>query len=309
VSSPSPPQPDSHLERYQALLDIGDIIHTCRDLDELFRKLPTCVRRVIDFDGIAVNLFDEQQAMRVTLLETKGPPPVPLNIGVTVPIEGTPAIWVLEHQRVLRLRVADNDPQFWLHHENMRRLGIAVTYTFPLTTTLKRLGVLLIAFAGEVDLPVAELVFMQRVVDQVAMAVENAMHFEQLRAAERAVVRERDRTQLLLEVNNAVVSNLGLSQLINAISWSLQQVIPHDAAFIILCDADVKHIRVQALNLQAPETALFEEGVSIPAEGTPEALAITSRRPVLASPTIDVFRRHGCNQPWIRGLAPVARLR
>jgi formate hydrogenlyase transcriptional activator len=179
----------------------------------------------------------------------------------------------------------------------MQRLGVAVTYVFPLTTSLTRLGVLLLAFMDEVDLPDSELQFMQRVADQVAVAIENALQFGQVRAAEREVTRERDRSQLLLEVNNAVASHLGLKELVQSISASLRRVVPHDAAFLTLYDSDGARLRVQALDLQALDQAPFEEGVLISMDDTPEGQAITARQPVLLCPRVDLAR---FSSPWVR---------
>ena len=50
---------------------------------------------------------------------------------------------------------------------------------------------------------------MQQVAKQVAVAVDNVLHDESAQSAQRQLTRERDRLQLLLEVNNAVVSHLG----------------------------------------------------------------------------------------------------
>ena len=49
---------------------------------------------------------------------------------------------------------------------------------------------------------------MQQVANQVAVAVDNVLHDESVRSAQQLLTRERDRLQLLLEVNNAVVSRL-----------------------------------------------------------------------------------------------------
>ena len=63
------------------------------------------------------------------------------------------------------------------------------------------------------------------------------------------MTRERDRTKLLLEVNNAVVSHLDLSELLKSISASLEGMMSNDSAFIALCHADGTHLQTQALDL------------------------------------------------------------
>ena len=83
---------------------------------------------------------------------------------------------------------------------------------------------------------------------QVAVAVDNALNFEKARAAEQQLTRERDRLQLLLEVNNAVASHLDLRELLHAISTCLRRVTHHRAAALTLYDPEVNQLRVHALD-------------------------------------------------------------
>jgi formate hydrogenlyase transcriptional activator len=70
--------------------------------------------------------------------------------------------------------------------------------------------------------------------NQIAIAVQNALNFESARAAEREAKQERDRSKLLLEVNNAVVSHLNLTELLKSVSPRLQELMFNDSAFIAL---------------------------------------------------------------------------
>ena len=137
--------------------------------------------------------------------------------------------------------------------------------------------------------------FLGHVAGQVAVAVENAMNFEKARAAEREAARERDRSRLLLEVNNAVVAHLDLRELVKSISASLRRVLLHDAAFITLLDADGVHLRMHAMDVQTDKFP-FEEGIVATLDGLPEGEAVLSRKPVLVSPRIDLKRFYS---PWV----------
>ena len=91
-----------------------------------------------------------------------------------------------------------------------------------------------------------------------------------------AAEAERDRFQLLLDINNAVVTHLDLASLLHATSNSLRKVIAHDAAAIALYDPERKQLRLHTFDLQYAGRA--EEGALLSLEGTPEGLAFTSRR-------------------------------
>ncbi len=100
--------------------------------------------------------------------------------------------------------------------------------------------------------------------------------YEALLAAAEA---ERDRYQLLLEINNAMVTCLDMGSLLRTTSDSLRKVIPHDSASISLYDQETGQLRLHNFDLQYESD--LAEGALFPLEGSPEGLAFTSRRPVI----------------------------
>jgi formate hydrogenlyase transcriptional activator len=119
-----------------------------------------------------------------------------------------------------------------------------------------------------------DLEFAKLVAAQIAVAVEAQYH-------QRNLTRERDRSQLLLEINNTLVSNLNLRELLSAISHCLNTVMPHDAAALALYDESSKQLRLTALDFPAHEEPCAA-GEIIPLEGTPFGLALTTREPVVS---------------------------
>src|SRR5262245_18812350 len=89
-----------------------------------------------------------------------------------------------------------------------------------------------------------------------------------------------ERAQVLLEINNAVVSHLDLPQLMKAISRCLRLAIPHDFAGLSIYDAERNILRVHGLEFP-PGKQYIEMWQEIPLEGTPPGLAFSSRRPLL----------------------------
>src|SRR5204862_6772410 len=104
-----------------------------------------------------------------------------------------------------------------------------------------------------------ELRFMQQVAKQVALAVDNVLHDESAQAAQRQLMHERDRVQLLLEVNNAVVAHLSLDELFPAVSACLRKVIQHDGSSLVLLDGEARRFRVHVLTF-ANNASFIEEG-------------------------------------------------
>ena len=129
--------------------------------------------------------------------------------------------------------------------------------------------------------------FLQQVARQIAVAVDNVLNYQCVQASQRdlahereELARERDRLRLLLEVNNAVVSNLNLRDLLMAISASLRHVIPHDFAGLALYNPALGQLHADVFDFPQHQD-FIEVGIPIPLEGTPSGQAFTSRRTVL----------------------------
>jgi len=177
------------------------------------------------------------------------------------------------------------------------QLGIKSGCVVPLICHGNVLGTLAIASFQEAAYSEADAEFLSQIDVQVAIAVQNLIQFEQLRSAERKIAEERDRSQLLLEVNNAVITHLNLNDLLTAVSARLNSLLPHDSTFIALCEPDGIHFRTKAQYLGKMQNAKFTEGLIVPMKGTPEERVIQTGKPVLsASPTeLGVYP-----SPWVR---------
>lgn len=131
-------------------------------------------------------------------------------------------------------------------------------------------GTLTVGAAQEGAYSETDAALLTQIATQLAMPIENALNL-------RTAKRERDRNRLLLEVNNAVASNLDLRQLLRAITNCLRAVIPHDATALAVWDEEIKQLRMHAV--QANDPGPIAEGRPIPMEGTPSGLAFTTRSP------------------------------
>lgn len=92
-------------------------------------------------------------------------------------------------------------------------------------------------------------------------------------------LNESDRSRLLLDVGQAIVSSLNLHELFKTISNSLRSFINHDAATVVLLDQETGELRVHLLD--RPPMDILSEGTVIPMEGTPAGLCISTRKTIL----------------------------
>ena len=110
--------------------------------------------------------------------------------------------------------------------------------------------------------------FMQRVAAQVAVAVDNALNFEAAEAYQTQLARERDRLQVLLEINNLLVSTRDPAAVFKGIVSSLKPVLQHDYTSLALLDAASGLLKIHSLDLPGnPSVARAE--ITVPLGGSP----------------------------------------
>src|SRR5215813_243454 len=283
-------------DRARVLLEINNAIVAHLDLAEVLKAISACLRREIKHDFAAMALYDaEKNQLRLHALDF----PANQNFmekGQLIPLVGTPAGLAFSSRKpVLRHRVdftEFNNPIM----ERAAAAGIKSGCAVPLICHEKIVGSMALASLRESAFTEDDVELLTQIGAQAAIAVENAQNFQKAWLAQQQVIHERDRSRLLLEINNAVVSHLDLRELLKSIASSLRRIIPNDAAFLTLWDGEGTHVQLQALDLQALDKVPFEAGLRAPMEGTPEGEAIASQRPVLVS-HVDLSRFHS---PWVK---------
>ena len=129
----------------------------------------------------------------------------------------------------------------------MREEALAVACCIPLVTARGKYGTLNIASPDPDAFPSDEVVLLEQAARQLAIAIENAMVLRRANSYRRQLGDHRDRLQLLLGVNNLVVSDLDYPSVLGKISQALRDVIQHDYASIALYDAESGQMQLHAL--------------------------------------------------------------
>ena len=204
-------------DRLSMLLEVSESIALHRDLGELFHDLAERLPPIVAFDYINLVLHDPaNDVMRLHLLVT--PEPGTIQAGLELPVDGSPGGYVWKTQETLVVEDVTREKRFPTLTPLLLENGVQSFCSIPLTTALRRLGAMGFGSKQRRAYDEADIRFMQQVAKQVALAVDNVLHDESAQAAQRQLTYERDRTRLLLDVNNAVVSHLSLEELFPAIS-------------------------------------------------------------------------------------------
>lgn len=266
-------------EQYRTLLEVAEAIAVHRDLDGLFRDLAKRLPHIVPFDYITLILHDSaRNVMRLHVLVV--PESSTIRPGMEFPVDESPGGLVWKTQQPLVVQDLAMESRFPKLTPLLLENGVQSICLVPLTTALGRLGAMGFGSLQRRVYRDAELDFMQQVASQVAVAVDNVLHDESARAAQRQLTRERDRVRLLLEVNNAVVAHLSLDDLFPAVSACLRKVIEHDGSALVLYDQETRRYRVHVLCF-VKNASFIEEGIAESDSGTPAKIAVSTRRPAV----------------------------
>jgi len=220
---------------YQALRRVSRAIAAHREVKDLFRRLADELRPVVNFVFLRVFLYDKQQhLMRLHVSEAPGQPAEPFS---EFPPEGTAVGWVYERQEPLVIPDVDKESRFPRLHGILKEYGIRSHLTFPLTTAHGRLGTFAVGSDHVGAYSEEDVRFLALVADQIAVAIDDALHSQALQKTKSELEQRNQRLQLLLDVNNSIAANLQLRDLLLAISANVRRVMQADFVGVALPDA------------------------------------------------------------------------
>ena len=216
----------------------------------------------------------ERDVMRLHTIVSIGPTYLTT---LELPVADSPAGLVWQTQRPFVVPRIDEEPGFSEVTRILKAEGMRSFCVLPLTTPLRRLGGFSFASQDEDAFSDADVEILHELTSQVALAVDNTLHHEAAEQAQHQLAWKRDRLQLLLDVNNALVSNLDRRALFSAISACLRRVVSHDYTSLAVYDADRKAFDMWAIEFEGK--GLIKEHMLVPVAGSPAGVAFTTGEP------------------------------
>src|SRR6516225_11728286 len=233
MSDLAPDGPElSARQQYRTLLAVSQAIVSQRDLHALFHELADRLHQVARFDFLALVLHEAaSNTMRLHVLETAEH--VPPGTVIVLPPEEDPAglVWQTQ-QPLITSRVAELTrwPRLL---ERVQPYGVESFCWLPLTTARRRLGALVFTSKQPSAYDTADLDFLQQVANQVAVAVENAMAFQQIEALNGRLHREN----VYLEEEERAEHNFGdiggESAALRRVLKEVETVAPTDSTLLV----------------------------------------------------------------------------
>src|SRR6202140_255400 len=246
--------------RFESLVRVSNAIGMHRDPEELFAALVKELHRVVRFDYIGVTIRDEESnTFHKHSVDAETEADIPPDPDLAM--EESDAWRVYQSQKPLITSLQARDDRLSKFQEALKKRHIRCVCTLPLTTAHSKVGTL--AFASKApDIYTAEEVcFLSVVAEQIALAFDNALHFDAAQASQQQLLKKNERLELLLELTNHVVFNLEFRDLLRAVVTSTRRVMDCDGVGITLPDSDHRRLRIYALDFPLKDESVQEEGL------------------------------------------------
>jgi len=270
--------PDDLDVRYRALVDVAGSLAAHADLPDLLRSLRGHLEPLVEFSFLMLCLrIGDTDALVVRVFEGCDEAAARL-VGQTFPIEGSYSGQAVRSGRPVHISwVQPGGPPA---SDALLEFGIASFCATPLTTGRRTIGSLNFGSRTPNAYTRDDIELMARVANLVAAAVENAMSLEAAREQQAAVQRERDQLDLLLDLTNAVVTQLDSRSLFRAVAPALRRFCSANFAALTLYDEERRVLRKHACDgpadLPCDEP---EKAVELSLDATPSGSVFTSGQP------------------------------
>ena len=141
----------------------------------------------------------------------------------------------------------------------------------PLTTAVRRLGAMGFSSLQKGAYGETDVEFLQQVGKQVAVAVDNVLHHQDL-------THDRDRLRLLLEVSESIASHRDLEELFRDLAQRLPHIVPFDYINAVLHEPARDVMRLWLLVTSKPST--ISPGLETPVDESPGGLVWKTQQPL-----------------------------
>ena len=166
------------ISRYQALLEISDFVAARESISGLMHEVAERLHRVVDFDVVSFVLHDAERGVMQ-------PHVVEVSEGVRgveapqdVPVDEAPSGWAMQRQEPLILDDIASERRFRTVLDVFRKAGLRAVCAMPMTSSQRQLGGITFASRRAGAYSVADVDFLRRVAQQVAIAMDAALDRE-----------------------------------------------------------------------------------------------------------------------------------
>ena len=264
-------------DRLQFLLDVTNALASEREADRLLPTISRLLAATIPHHFLSLTLWDAEvgrlRRRALVFPESQGE----LQDGVLVG-DQSPASIAYHRNQVMLFRTADleaiGDPARSL----MRRENLRSVCCVPLNTPRSRLGMLNIGRPNDDPFRPEDVLLLERLGQQLAIALENLMHFRRAERFRQDAAWQRDRLRLTLNVNTALATSPPASWLSAEALGVLREMLPHDHASLAVFHHATRALRVESMT-RYDSRGIVEPALTVPPGRTPAGAGFLSQTP------------------------------
>jgi signal transduction histidine kinase len=221
------------------MAEIGRIISSTLNIEEVYERFVEEVRKLIQFDRLVINLIDTEKGI-ASLLYITGKDIGDRKIGEACPLEGSGNAGMVRTKSSLLIQTED----FNEYKDRFPMLlstfgaGFRSIMNVPLFSKGRIIGGLLLrslkpyAYTDE-DVRLAE-----KVGDQIAGAIANAQLFAERMRAEEAAKRLSQENAAMAEIGRIISSTLEIDEVYDRFAGAVRHLIDFDRIAICIIDAE-----------------------------------------------------------------------
>jgi formate hydrogenlyase transcriptional activator len=235
--------------RYRTLLEVSGAIASQPNLKAVLQSLRRLLSSVVAFDSVSLSLLsDNGNSVRLIAFD-RSPEAHQVEIGTEVQHSGTAVGRAIDEQKPIY--VPDLQAELSRIPQLASQAKLLVphsAYIFPIAISGKKLGALTFATVQTEQFSPDDLELMISVSSHVAVALQGAVACDAAELYQRQLAHERDRLRLLLEINNQVVTQLGVNELFRSASLSIRKYFANDFTGFWLIDKHSNRLECAVLD-------------------------------------------------------------
>jgi formate hydrogenlyase transcriptional activator len=224
-------RPESE-ERHQTLLAINNAIISSLTRERLFHAIAAALRRVVPFDRTAIFLHDrERDVLRLFVLESSLTSSY-FVVGLEIPAAESHVGWVFQNRRPLLRRDLEREAQYAAEHQGLRD-GVRSFVIVPLIAHDRCLGTLAVASTAVGTYADHHVAFLQDAANQIALAIDNMLAYEEIAALKARLERENAYLQEEIHGTHNFTEMVGSSPALLALLADVEKAAPTDSTVLI----------------------------------------------------------------------------
>lgn len=220
-------------DRLKLLLEVNNTVVSALDIRTLIEKISECLRTSLKHDYTSLVLYDQKsERMRTHILDFPGGKGF-IQEGLETEMDDTPAGKAYHARKPV---VADRSQLQEYRSEFMSLLqqeGIQSVCAVPLSSPHRLLGTLNVGSRQAEGFPEDEVALLSQVANQIALAVENALSFQQVTDLKNRLAEEKLYLEEEIRTDQHVKDILGESAALKEVLGQLKIVAPTDSTVLI----------------------------------------------------------------------------